>query len=613
MKRTLLALALTTCFSAQAATFNYHGNLQDTGKPAEGRYDIELTLYSAAEGGKVVAGPLTVHEVDVHDGSFSTEVGFPTLANVPQQAWLGVRVHGAGESEFATLGARAAVGADAVASSVCPGAWTLDGNAGNAIGSYIGTADNQPLIFKVNGSQVGSLKATATSPSVAFGASNNVASYAGATVSGGESNTASLGDATVVGGIGNTASGSYSTVGGGFHNTAAGMASFAGGNWASVRSTDKGTFLWSDLTATSAAPFTSSGINQFLVRASGGVAINGMPKDNATELSIYPSGANGANYSNMFFGNTGKAGGILISAGDESSATSNDAVLYVDEFNGTSQARKFVVNSAGATINDPANMPANNTANVAALRVVAPTGSNDALIDMYPHDPANPTLSNYWSLLADKDEFDVIRSLQPTSADSVTRKTYMRFYEVPFFSSRLPFVDVNATLKADVVSVTNDLTVNGNAYKPGGGTWSATSDRRVKQDIAPIDNAIDTLLKLRPVSFRYTPEYRAMEGGLADKSYLGFVAQEFAEVFPEAVTSTGQHVPGAAKDAKPILALDPNPALITTVAAVQELAVQSQVDASRVRALESGNAQLHRQLDALSARLSRLENGRKGE
>jgi Chaperone of endosialidase len=102
------------------------------------------------------------------------------------------------------------------------------------------------------------------------------------------------------------------------------------------------------------------------------------------------------------------------------------------------------------------------------------------------------------------------------------------------------------------------------------------------------------VMRLKPVTFRYTPEYRAMEGGLADKAYAGFIAQEFAEVFPESVLVTDKAVPGAARGEQNILALDPNPALITTVAAVQELATE--------------NVQLHHQIDELSARLSRLES-----
>jgi hypothetical protein len=85
-----------------------------------------------------------------------------------------------------------------------------------------------------------------------------------------------------------------------------------------------------------------------------------------------------------------------------------------------------------------------------------------------------------------------------------------------------------------------------------------------------------------------------MEHHLADRPYLGFIAQEFAEVFPDAVSETGQRVPGAAAGDPSILALDANPALITTVAAVQELAAE--------------NAGLRKQLDALAVRLNKLES-----
>ncbi len=47
MKRTFLSAALVAALSfsagtAQAASFTYHGSLQDSGKPADGNYDIEL-------------------------------------------------------------------------------------------------------------------------------------------------------------------------------------------------------------------------------------------------------------------------------------------------------------------------------------------------------------------------------------------------------------------------------------------------------------------------------------------------------------------------------------------------------------------------------------------
>jgi hypothetical protein len=44
---------------AHADSFTCHGNLQDAGQAARGRYDLQLTLYSAQNGGSVLAGPVT--------------------------------------------------------------------------------------------------------------------------------------------------------------------------------------------------------------------------------------------------------------------------------------------------------------------------------------------------------------------------------------------------------------------------------------------------------------------------------------------------------------------------------------------------------------------------
>jgi hypothetical protein len=169
------------------------------------------------------------------------------------------------------------------------------------------------------------------------------------------------------------------------------------------------------------------------------------------------------------------------------------------------------------------------------------------------------------------------------------------------------------------VDASGNLTIAGaNATKAGGsGTWITSSDRRIKQDIHPIADAIETVLKLRPVSFHYTPEYRATENNFADKPYMGFIAQEFREVFPDAVSSTGKPVPGAPAGDMPILAVDTDPALITTVAAVQELAVESFDRDDQIAKLRAENAQLqtvlqqeHANLQEISERLSRLEHAR---
>jgi trimeric autotransporter adhesin len=118
------------------------------------------------------------------------------------------------------------------------------------------------------------------------GGQRNLASGGGSSVGGGGNNQAT-GDASVIGGgLLNFAPGDYSTVGGGIFNCAGAEASWAGGNSAKVRpgtsgegcagvptsgvAGDVGTFVWSG----SSAGLTSTGPNQFLVSADGGMAIN---------------------------------------------------------------------------------------------------------------------------------------------------------------------------------------------------------------------------------------------------------------------------------------------------------------------------------------------------
>jgi len=142
-----------------------------------------------------------------------------------------------------------------------------DGNIGDrstVSGGYNNIA-NYPFAT-VSG---GSSNTASHSYSVVGGGHSNTASGNKSTVGGGNSNTAGTSDyATVGGGDTNVASGLRSTVPGGYLNTAAGDYSFAAGRQAKTNHT--GAFVWADQTA---ADFASTGDNQFLIRASGGVGI----------------------------------------------------------------------------------------------------------------------------------------------------------------------------------------------------------------------------------------------------------------------------------------------------------------------------------------------------
>jgi hypothetical protein len=102
------------------------------------------------------------------------------------------------------------------------------------------------------------------------GGQENTTSGDRANVSGGYQNTASNTYSTVAGGTVNIASGAAATVAGGRNNLAAGADSFAAGRRA--RSNHDGAFVWGDSTN---ADVTSTAVNQFVIRASGGIRLPG--------------------------------------------------------------------------------------------------------------------------------------------------------------------------------------------------------------------------------------------------------------------------------------------------------------------------------------------------
>ena len=136
----------------------------------------------------------------------------------------------------------------------------------------------------------------------------------------------------------------------------------------------------------------------------------------------------------------------------------------------------------------------------------------------------------------------------------------------------------------------NALEVEGTASKTTASGWLANSDARIKTGIEPIRGALETLDQVRLVDFRYTDAYRAAHPCIEDIRYPNVIAQEFAEVFPNNVKSSGELLP----DGSPILQVDTYPLTIYTAAAVQELhrqnlALKKQVNEQerRLRKLEA--------------------------
>ena len=185
---------------------------------------------------------------------FSANVDFGSIVQTTNQSYLDVQVKSsAANGKFTSLDSRSKVAPE---DSACPGSWTLDGNAGNPPGSFLGTVDANDLNLYANGLQV----------------ANFAASGGGVSLSPG---FAALGTKSTA-------------VSDSFGTTAGAAYSFAGGFNGSTAF--PGSFVWGD----AGGPFAfDSGPNEFIMSATGGVGINtsqspiGGPL--AHELTIAPT------------------------------------------------------------------------------------------------------------------------------------------------------------------------------------------------------------------------------------------------------------------------------------------------------------------------------------
>ncbi|MDR3386214.1 MAG: hypothetical protein P4L92_04110 [Rudaea sp.] len=534
-----------------------------------------------------------MNKVAVHNGSFSTQADFGPLAKSFSQAFVSTSVRSPGQGEFVSLDTRAQVSVSP-ASSVCPGAWTLDGNAGNPAGSYLGTADTKPLTFEVNGTQVGQITVSGnatiapSAANVVFGSpTNNVggglggATIAGggdagtncgsgtqpcgnsvtqywATVGGGRANVASGTTSTVAGGYGNAASGNESTVAGGYENQAAGRVStvgggggdsaigdrstvaggsanvasgfaatipggfgntaggdysFAGGYGAVARAAsatvtpgctagtncgDYGTFVWEDA-SNQGTNFTSTGPNQFLIQANGGVAINGTPVANTDELTVYGNG-NGNNNVNLHLLPFGATQGFNVRAMGGGSIVPSFQITQ----DGAITATRFDIGSTG---------------NIGLLG--AGTGTNP-------------------------------------------------------------------------LTVGTDTTNGNGAFLSAGGVWTAGSSRTFKEDFARIDasSILAKVIELPVQTWFYKNDHQ--EG-----RHMGPVAEDFAALF------------GLGNDDKHIGGVDESGVAFAAIQGLNQKVEAEKVENADLKeksdTLARENAELRSKLDDLTARMSRLE------
>ncbi len=245
-----IALSLLLAASgAQAAPWTYRGTLHDGGAPANGRYDIRLSVLDAG-GVQALAYPLTLSGVEVKDGAFAVDVDFGV--DLGQLGTVKLKTEVAqGGSGFVALGEPQDFRAKTTLAGVC---WDTQGNAGtNPATDFVGTIDAQPLLFRadnligarlqrnglgINWTAGYDVQAAFGSSAISIGGGSGQRAWSnGSTIAGGINNVA--GDSTLIpaagisatvgGGIANLARGQFSTVAGGSANRAIGQSATVSG------------------------------------------------------------------------------------------------------------------------------------------------------------------------------------------------------------------------------------------------------------------------------------------------------------------------------------------------------------------------------------------------
>ncbi len=81
----------------------------------------------------------------------------------------------------------------------------------------------------------------------------------------------------------------------------------------------------------------------------------------------------------------------------------------------------------------------------------------------------------------------------------------------------------------DKLDVAGDLRISGLSRKPGGGSWTSSSDIRLKKEVTPLTDALEKVLQLQGFSFEWKEPEKM---GDLKGPQMGLVAQDVEKVFP---------------------------------------------------------------------------------
>lgn len=619
------AMLLLAAAPALAASFVYEGRLDDYGQPANGAFDLRIAAFSERHLGAAVLPPTSFFDVAVVDGQFRVEVELPLATT--DDVWIEAAVREQGATDFSAIPGRS----KAVSGTIGQ-CWSTSGDAGsNPALNFLGTTDAQPLVLRTRNAASLRLEPSAelfnaipiTANVIGGSSANNVTTgVRGATIAGGgvpegESDPIFASEAP------NTVTDHYGFVGGGYGNragdaeglltdaafatVAGGALNVANGSFSSVAGGSNNTASGENSTVNGGRDNTASGSESSV----GGGIFNTTSGDNSTVSGGLGNTASGSG-STITGGDGNCAGGVLSWAGGFSAkvrpglssgaaGSGCASVAASGDANGDEGTFVWTDFQPGDFVSTGPNQFLIRSTNGFGLNTNIPTPSH---LTIGKNDGSSNTLA-----LGYQGAVTRWRISGPDAGSGAA-------FEVQSGGDQvlLRAEDAGSSARVGIARdpETNALEVEGNASKTTSGSWLANSDARIKTEVQEIDDALERLMRVRPVSFRYTADYRAAHPGIDDRRYYNVIAQEFAQVFPESVQGSGEYLPHAERSAdNEIQQVDVHPALITTIAAVQELALRLEAERKlldgQLQQLASDNAALREAAARSEARLARLE------
>lgn len=539
----LSSLFFAACVSAQTTAFNFQGRLNDGVNPANGNFELQFKLFDSTGGGPQIGGTVTRPSVAVINGIFSTQLDFGAAAFDGSARFVEIAVRPAGNpNPFTVLNPRQQVLSTPYAiqaknaaqlGGVDASEYVTTSTAGN---SFIkNDTAQQAGNFNISGNGV-------VGDSLGVG----IVPRAGVKLD-------------VVGAaiIAPTAAGTMQF---GNPNSETGMTTLSNGGRADLRFDGQTVKLVAG--PAGAPPAATSGL-AIDVRGFVGIGTDS-PASKLDVVTDLGAGlhARGGTYGVLASGGTGVSGsggaigvdGLGTASGVRGIATTNGqgilgiGTTWVFGYSADNVIGIGVAAAAGASGSS------RNSMAFAGFGTSYFSGDTTPLPSSYPSGVIIGSASDIGYVFA----FDYRNNT----------------------ARNLTLNGPGGRVGIGTTAPDQTLTVNGQASKPGGGSWATFSDERLKNIGSRFTTGLSAVMKLQPLRYRYKANNAF--GLKSEEEYVGFSAQSVEKLIPEAITKTDTG----------FLLVNNDPIMWTMLNAIKEQ--QSEIEAQKKDA-----ADLREQVDAL--------------